>query len=59
MKSAEITDEVIKALESGEFDFIRLNYPNGDMVGHTGDFLATKISVEATDLGIGRFITIH
>lgn len=56
MKSAEITDEVIKALESGEFDFIRLNYPNGDMVGHTGDFLATKISVEATDLAIGRLL---
>lgn len=56
MKSAEIADEVIKALESDEFDFIRMNFPNGDMVGHTGDLLATIISVEAVDLAIGRIL---
>ena len=56
MKSAEITDYVIDALNNNEYDFIRLNYPNGDMVGHTGDLLATIISVEAVDLQLARLI---
>lgn len=58
MKSGEITDEVIKAIESGKYDFIRVNYPNGDMVGHTGDMLATIISIEAVDLAIGRLLPV-
>ncbi len=56
MKAGEITDEVIKAIESGKYQFIRLNYPNGDMVGHTGNLLAVEISVEAVDLGVGRLM---
>ncbi|NKB24694.1 MAG: 2,3-bisphosphoglycerate-independent phosphoglycerate mutase [Kiritimatiellae bacterium] len=56
MKAAEITDVVIDAILKNEYAFIRLNYPNGDMVGHTGNCLATEISVEAVDLGIGRLI---
>lgn len=56
MKSAEITDEVIKALESNKYDFIRINFPNGDMVGHTGDMLATIMSIEAVDLALGRLL---
>ena len=56
MKAGEITDHVIEAIESGTYRFIRLNYPNGDMVGHTGDLLAVEISVEAVDLGIGRLM---
>ena len=36
MKAAEITDKVVEAILGGEYDFIRLNYANGDMVGHTG-----------------------
>jgi 2,3-bisphosphoglycerate-independent phosphoglycerate mutase len=54
MKAAEITDVVIRALREGKQRFIRLNYPNGDMVGHTGHFQAVRISVEATDLSLGR-----
>lgn len=54
MKCKEITDEVVKAIESGDYDFIRLNYPNGDMVGHTGVFSAVKESMEAMDLQLGR-----
>ena len=54
MKSAEITDLLIEAIEKGEHDFYRINFPNGDMVGHTGDFLATVIGVESVDLQIGR-----
>ncbi|QIK70480.1 2,3-bisphosphoglycerate-independent phosphoglycerate mutase [Erysipelothrix sp. HDW6C] len=58
MKSAEITDEVIAALNGGQYDFIRLNFPNGDMVGHTGDMLASIISVEAVDLALGRLLPV-
>lgn len=56
MKADEITDAVAQAIESGEYKFIRLNYPNGDMVGHTGDVNAVKAAVEAVDQGIGRII---
>ena len=56
MKAAEITDKVIEAIESGEYGFIRCNYPNGDMVGHTGNIDATIIGVEAVDLGLARIL---
>ena len=56
MKCAEITDEVIKAIGSGKYDFIRLNYPNGDMVGHTGIYQAVVCSMEGMDLQIGRLV---
>jgi 2,3-bisphosphoglycerate-independent phosphoglycerate mutase len=56
MKAAEITDAVIAAIESGKRKFIRLNYPNGDMVGHTGVPEAVRISVEAADLSLGRLL---
>ncbi len=54
MKCAEITDRVLEVIKSGEYDFIRMNYPNGDMVGHTGVFQAVVCSMEALDLCIGR-----
>lgn len=54
MKCAEITDRVIEAIKSGKYDHIRLNYPNGDMVGHTGVFNAVVCSMEAMDLQLGR-----
>ena len=56
MKAKEITDEVLAALESGKFDHIRINYPNGDMVGHTGDYDATVSSMETTDQQLGRVL---
>jgi 2,3-bisphosphoglycerate-independent phosphoglycerate mutase len=56
MKADEITDVVIKAIESGEYKFIRLNYPNGDMVGHTGVVSAVKLAVEAVDDNLGRIM---
>lgn len=56
MKSADITDRTIDAITSGRFDLIRINYPNGDMVGHTGVFQATRIGVESVDLGLGRLM---
>lgn len=54
MKCAEITDRVIKEIESDKWDLIKLNYPNGDMVGHTGVFEAVVCSMEAMDLQLGR-----
>ena len=54
MKCAEITDRVLEVIESGEYDFIRLNFPNGDMVGHTGVFQAVVCSMEGLDICIGR-----
>lgn len=56
MKGAQITDEVIKSMQTGEYGFIRANFPNGDMVGHTGSFHATQISVATVDLCIGRLV---
>jgi 2,3-bisphosphoglycerate-independent phosphoglycerate mutase len=56
MKAAEITDKLIIAIKSGVYQFLRANFPNGDMVGHTGNFTAAKIAVEAVDLCIQRII---
>ncbi|WP_059370102.1 2,3-bisphosphoglycerate-independent phosphoglycerate mutase [Treponema endosymbiont of Eucomonympha sp.] len=54
MKCAEITDAAGGAVGSGAYDFIRINFPNGDMVGHTGVFNAVVCSLEALDLQLGR-----
>ncbi len=58
MKCAEITDTLIEAMESGKYEFIRVNFPNGDMVGHTGSLEATVVSMEALDLCIGRILKV-
>ena len=54
MKAAEITDKLVEAIKSGKYDFLRTNYPNGDMVGHTGNYEATIIGVESVDLQLAR-----
>lgn len=54
MKCVEITDKLEEVIGSGEFPFIKLNFPNGDMVGHTGVFDAVIESMEAMDACIGR-----
>lgn len=56
MKSAEITDDLIKVIASEKYDFIRCNFPNGDMVGHTGNIDAAIASVEAVDLALSRLL---
>ncbi len=56
MKAAEITDAVIETIEGGSFEFIRLNFPNGDMVGHTGDLNAAIIAAESIDLCMKRIL---
>ncbi|MGD8343019.1 MAG: 2,3-bisphosphoglycerate-independent phosphoglycerate mutase [Desulfobacterales bacterium] len=56
MKAAEITDKVVEAIQSHQHDFIRLNYANGDMVGHTGIPQAVEIAVETVDLCLARLV---
>jgi len=56
MKAAEITDEVVEALHRGDNQFIRLNFANGDMVGHTGVPEAVEIAVETVDLCLARLL---
>ena len=58
MKSAEVCDKVMEAMKSGKYDFIRCNFPNGDMVGHTGSMEATRIGVEAVDLALTRLLKV-
>jgi 2,3-bisphosphoglycerate-independent phosphoglycerate mutase len=56
MKAAEVTDALIRSLDAGHTDLLRVNYANGDMVGHTGVFESTRMAVEAVDLCLGRLI---
>jgi len=58
MKSAEITDELIRQLRTGNHRTARVNYANGDMVGHTGNFDAAIIAVEAVDLALARLLPV-
>ena len=58
MKCAEITDQLIDMIRSGKYSVIRVNFPNGDMVGHTGNFLATVVSLEALDLQLARILPV-
>lgn len=57
MKCADITDRVLGVIRENRFPFVRLNFPNGDMVGHTGVYQATQIGVESVDLCLGRLVS--
>ena len=56
MKAAEITEATITRLRDNSFDFARINFPNGDMVGHSGDYEATIMAMTVVDLMLGRII---
>ncbi|MDX2090458.1 MAG: 2,3-bisphosphoglycerate-independent phosphoglycerate mutase [Kofleriaceae bacterium] len=58
MKAAEITDRLIAELRTGKHRFARVNYANGDMVGHTGAFDATVLAVESVDLQLARLAKV-
>jgi 2,3-bisphosphoglycerate-independent phosphoglycerate mutase len=58
MKVAEITDRMIKELKTGKYRFARVNYANGDMVGHTGNFQAARVAVESVDLSLRRLLPV-
>ena len=52
MKSTEITEKMVENMASGKFQFLRCNYPNGDMVGHTGVMDAVVYAMECVDKGL-------
>lgn len=56
MQAELITDDVIEAVKSSRYDFIKLNLPNPDMVGHTGDFDATVIACKTVDDCVGKLV---
>jgi len=56
MSSAELTENLVGAIKSGEYDVIICNYPNGDMVGHTGVYEAAVKACEAVDKCIGDIV---
>ncbi len=56
MKVREITAETIKLLESGRYRWGRINFPNGDMVGHTGDLDATIEAMEVVEECVERLM---
>ncbi|PJE01353.1 MAG: phosphoglycerate mutase (2,3-diphosphoglycerate-independent) [Leptospira sp.] len=58
MKAVEITDTLIKAIREDKHQFYRVNYANGDMVGHTGNLKATISSLETLDREVGRLIEV-
>ena len=58
MKAAEIADTMIEALKSGKYKTLRCNFANGDMVGHTGNFRAATMAIEAVDLSLARILPV-
>lgn len=58
MKAIEITEKTKELLKSGEFRFGRLNFANGDMVGHTGVMDAAIEAVETVDKCVGELIEL-
>ena len=55
MSAAEVGNVVLKAMDD-EYDFIVVNFANGDMVGHTGNFEAAKIAVNTVDNELGKIL---
>lgn len=58
MKAAEITDRLIDELKTGRYRTARVNYANGDMVGHTGQYHAARVAVETVDLMLARLLPV-
>lgn len=56
MKAAEISDEIVKNLDDFKPDLMVVNYPNGDMVGHTGHMVAARMAMECVDLCLARVV---
>lgn len=54
MSAPEVTDKLVAAIKSGDYDLIVCNYANGDMVGHTGQYDAAVKAVEALDESLGK-----
>lgn len=56
MSAAGVTKEAVKAIDSGKYDLIVINFANADMVGHTGDRAATIAGIEAADQSLGEVV---
>ena len=56
MEAYEVTEGILKRLEDNPYDFVAVNYANGDMVGHTGDFEAAKKAIEVVDECVGKMV---
>jgi 2,3-bisphosphoglycerate-independent phosphoglycerate mutase len=56
MSAAGVTDELVRRLEAGTFDFVVVNYANADMVGHTGVIPAAIAAVQTVDACLGRVV---
>lgn len=56
MEAYNVTEELLKRLENNPYSFILVNYANGDMVGHTGDFDAARKAVEIVDENVGKIV---
>ena len=56
MAALEITQNIIKALEADQYDFIVVNFANADMVGHTGDLVASQKAVAVVDESLGKIV---
>jgi 2,3-bisphosphoglycerate-independent phosphoglycerate mutase len=56
MHADDITEELVDAVEKEDFDFILINFPNGDLVGHTGDLEASVKAVEKVDENVGKIL---
>jgi 2,3-bisphosphoglycerate-independent phosphoglycerate mutase len=58
MSAFEVTDRVLKEIESGKYDVVIMNYANCDMVGHTGILEAAIAAVEAVNISVGRVVDL-
>lgn len=56
MNSVKMTDKIVDYLETGRYNFICTNFPNADMVGHTGNLEATKKALKVVDEQVGRIV---
>jgi len=56
MEAHAVTDKILRLLEGNPYAFILINYANGDMVGHTGDFDAAKKAIQVVDQCVGRVV---
>ncbi len=57
MEAYNVTDELLRRLSDNPYGFIAVNYANGDMVGHTGDFDAARRAIEVVDECLGRLVS--
>ena len=57
MEAYNVTDELLRRVENNPYAFIAVNYANGDMVGHTGEFDAARKAIEVVDECVGRVVT--